>query len=86
VALLLRAKGIIRVRSLEGRIDAWLTDNFPFVTESLVEKPVVLERRYFSQLTVSPKIRNAKVPVRCNSLKLNNRFAGRRIGVGNSGS
>jgi rhodanese-related sulfurtransferase len=42
VALLLRAKGIIRVRPLEGGIDGWLADNFPFVTESLVEKPVVL--------------------------------------------
>jgi len=42
VALLLRAKGIIRVRPLEGGIDAWLADNFPFVTESLLKKPVVL--------------------------------------------
>ena len=30
VALLLRAKGITRVRPLEGGIDAWLADNFPF--------------------------------------------------------
>ena len=42
VALLLRAKGITRVRPLEGGIDAWLAYNFPFVTESLVKKPVVL--------------------------------------------
>jgi hypothetical protein len=42
VALQLRAKGITRVRPLENEIDAWLADNFPFVTESLVEKPVVL--------------------------------------------
>jgi hypothetical protein len=42
VALLLRAKGIIWVRPLEGGIDAWLADDFPFVTESLVKKPVVL--------------------------------------------
>ncbi|HKX51953.1 MAG TPA: rhodanese-like domain-containing protein, partial [Candidatus Binatia bacterium] len=42
VALLLRAKGITRVRPLEGGIDAWLADNFPFVTESLVKKPVEL--------------------------------------------
>jgi mRNA-degrading endonuclease RelE of RelBE toxin-antitoxin system/rhodanese-related sulfurtransferase len=45
VALLLRAKGITRVRPLEGGIDAWLADDFPFVTENLVEKPVVLWRR-----------------------------------------
>jgi rhodanese-related sulfurtransferase len=42
VALLLRAKGITRVRPLEGGIDGWLADNLPFVAESLVEKPVVL--------------------------------------------
>jgi rhodanese-related sulfurtransferase len=42
VALLLRAKGITRVRPLEGGIDAWLADNFPFVTESLEKNPVVL--------------------------------------------
>jgi rhodanese-related sulfurtransferase len=42
VALLLRAKGITRVRPLEGGIDAWLAYNFPFVTESLVKKSVVL--------------------------------------------
>jgi rhodanese-related sulfurtransferase len=41
VALLLRAKGITRVRPLEGGIDAWLAHNFPSVTENLV-KPVVL--------------------------------------------
>ncbi len=40
VALLLRPKGITRVRPLEGGIDAWY--NFPFVTESFVKKPVVL--------------------------------------------
>jgi hypothetical protein len=28
-------------RSLEGGIDAWLADNFPFVTESLVKKSIV---------------------------------------------
>ena len=37
-----RAKGITRVRPLEGGIDAWLADNLPSVTESLVNKPVVL--------------------------------------------
>jgi rhodanese-related sulfurtransferase len=42
VALLLRAKGITRVRPLEGGIDAWLADNFPFVTETIVEKPAAL--------------------------------------------
>jgi rhodanese-related sulfurtransferase len=42
VALQLRTKGITRVRPLEGGIAAWLAYNFPFVTESLVEKPVVL--------------------------------------------
>jgi 3-mercaptopyruvate sulfurtransferase SseA len=48
VALLLRAKGITRVRPLEGGIDAWLASHFPFVTESLVKKslreglPIVL--------------------------------------------
>jgi len=42
VALLLRAKGITRVRPLEGGIDAWLAHNFPFVTESVVEKSVML--------------------------------------------
>jgi rhodanese-related sulfurtransferase len=41
VALLLRAKGITRVRPLEGGIDAWLADDFPFVTETPVEKSVV---------------------------------------------
>jgi hypothetical protein len=30
VALLLRAKGITRVRPLEDGSDAWLADNFPF--------------------------------------------------------
>jgi rhodanese-related sulfurtransferase len=42
VALLLHAKGITRARPLEGGIDAWLADNFTFVTESLVKKPFVL--------------------------------------------
>jgi rhodanese-related sulfurtransferase len=42
VALVLRTKGITRVRPLEGGIDAWLADNFPLGTESLVKKPVVL--------------------------------------------
>ncbi|HEY7167441.1 MAG TPA: hypothetical protein VIB79_22960 [Candidatus Binatia bacterium] len=42
MALLLRAKGITRVRPLEGGIDAWLAHNFPFVTESLVAKTVAL--------------------------------------------
>jgi rhodanese-related sulfurtransferase len=42
VALLLRARGITKVRPLEGGIDAWLAHNLPFVTENLVEKPVVL--------------------------------------------
>ena len=42
MALLLRAKGITRVRPLEGGIDAWLAHNFPFDTESLVKKPVLL--------------------------------------------
>jgi rhodanese-related sulfurtransferase len=42
VALLLRAKGITRVRPLEGGIDAWLERDFPFVTENLVKKSVVL--------------------------------------------
>jgi hypothetical protein len=41
VALLL-GKEITRIRPLEGGIDAWLADNFPFVTESLVKKPVIL--------------------------------------------
>jgi len=42
VALLLRAKGITRVRPLEGGIDSWLAHNLPFVTENLDKKPVVL--------------------------------------------
>jgi rhodanese-related sulfurtransferase len=42
VALRLQAKGITRVRPLEGGIDAWLAHDFPFITESLVKKPVVL--------------------------------------------
>jgi len=46
VALLLRAKGITRVRPLEGGIDAWLASNFPFVTENLVENPFSSERRF----------------------------------------
>jgi rhodanese-related sulfurtransferase len=41
VALLLRAKGIIRVRPLEGGIDAWLAHNFPFATEDHVKTSVV---------------------------------------------
>jgi rhodanese-related sulfurtransferase len=41
VALLLRAKGITRVRPLEGGIDAWLAYN-PIRYRSLVKKPVVL--------------------------------------------
>jgi 3-mercaptopyruvate sulfurtransferase SseA len=45
VALLLRAKGITRVRPLEGGIDAWLASHFPFVTESLVKKSLSSERR-----------------------------------------
>jgi hypothetical protein len=48
VALLLPTKGIIRVRPLEGGIDAWLADNFPSATESLVKKPAVL-RDIFSR-------------------------------------
>jgi hypothetical protein len=43
VALLLQAKGITRVRPLEGGIDAWLALNLPFVTESLAKKTVLLE-------------------------------------------
>jgi rhodanese-related sulfurtransferase len=42
VALRLRAKGIIRVRPLEGGIDAWLAHDFPFVTESIVKKRALL--------------------------------------------
>jgi rhodanese-related sulfurtransferase len=42
VALLLTAKGITRVRPLEGGIDAWLAHNFPFDTQGLVKKSVVL--------------------------------------------
>jgi len=42
VALLLRAKGITRVRPLEGGLDAWLEYNYPFVTENLVKKPAIL--------------------------------------------
>jgi rhodanese-related sulfurtransferase len=41
VALLLRAKGITRVRPLEGGIDGWLADNSPFVSEGLVKKSVI---------------------------------------------
>jgi 3-mercaptopyruvate sulfurtransferase SseA len=43
VALLLRAKGITRVRPLEGGIDAWLADNFPFVTESSSGNPIAID-------------------------------------------
>jgi len=39
VALLLRAKGITRVRPLEGGIDAWRADNLPFVTDGVVKRP-----------------------------------------------
>jgi rhodanese-related sulfurtransferase len=42
VALLLRTKGITRVRPLEGGIDGWLAHNFPFATEDLVKKSVVV--------------------------------------------
>jgi hypothetical protein len=42
VALLLIAKGITRVRPLEGGIDAWLANDFPFATQQLVEKTVLL--------------------------------------------
>jgi hypothetical protein len=42
VALLLIAKGITRVRPLEGGIDAWLAHDFPFATQQLVEKTVLL--------------------------------------------
>jgi hypothetical protein len=42
VALLLMAKGITRVRPLEGGIDAWLAHDFPFDTEDLIGKTVVL--------------------------------------------
>jgi len=42
VALLLRAKGITRVRPLEGGIDAWLAHNFPFSTEELGKRSVIL--------------------------------------------
>jgi rhodanese-related sulfurtransferase len=38
VALLLEAKGITRVRPLEGGIDAWLANKFPFETEDLVNQ------------------------------------------------
>lgn len=51
MALLLRAKGIHRVRPLEGGIDAWLADDFPFVTESLVKNPLSFERTYFFAAT-----------------------------------
>jgi hypothetical protein len=46
VALLLPTKGIIRVRPLEGGIDA-VADNFPSATESLVKKPAVLREIFF---------------------------------------
>jgi rhodanese-related sulfurtransferase len=38
VALLLKAKGITRVRPLEGGIDAWLANKFPFETQELVNE------------------------------------------------
>jgi rhodanese-related sulfurtransferase len=38
VALRLTAKGITRVRPLEGGIDGWLAHNFPFDTDDLVEQ------------------------------------------------
>jgi rhodanese-related sulfurtransferase len=41
VALLLRAKGITRVRPLEGGIDAWLAHEFPFGSHDIVKKSVV---------------------------------------------
>jgi rhodanese-related sulfurtransferase len=41
VALLLRAKGITRVRPLEGGIDAWLAHKFPFETQEFVNKSAV---------------------------------------------
>jgi rhodanese-related sulfurtransferase len=37
----LETAGITRVRPLEGGLDAWLADNFQFVTESLVKKPAI---------------------------------------------
>ncbi|HWP57654.1 MAG TPA: hypothetical protein VNL14_07195 [Candidatus Acidoferrales bacterium] len=42
MALLLRDKGITRVRPLEGGIDAWLAHNFPFVTAERANEPVAL--------------------------------------------
>jgi rhodanese-related sulfurtransferase len=42
VALLLRAKGITRVRPLEGGIDAWLAHEFPFDSHDILKKSVVL--------------------------------------------
>jgi hypothetical protein len=42
VVLLLMAKGITRVRPLEDGIDAWLAHDFPFNTEDLVKKSVVV--------------------------------------------
>jgi len=46
VALLLRAKGITRVRPLEGGIDAWRADSLPFVPTASSRKPMTL-RKYF---------------------------------------
>ena len=37
-------EGLQRVCPLEGGIDAWLADNFPFVTESLVKNPLSSEK------------------------------------------
>ena len=59
VALLLRARGITRVRPLKGD-ECWLAYKFPFGTESLVRSPLSFERWYFSQPLVPPKNRNAK--------------------------
>ena len=47
MALLVRAKGITRVRSLEGGIDA-CSRTIPFVTEGLVQKPDVLREIFFA--------------------------------------
>jgi 3-mercaptopyruvate sulfurtransferase SseA len=41
VALLLRAKGITRVRPLEGGIDAWLANKFPIEAPEPVKQPAV---------------------------------------------
>jgi 3-mercaptopyruvate sulfurtransferase SseA len=41
VALLLTAKGITRVRPLDGGIDGWLAHNFPFDTHEPRKSAVV---------------------------------------------